>query len=64
MVGGRGVRLADESAVRDAEWFVCVDLNRICVEMNPLIRTASAIQPEWLDHELILETTELRFDPA
>jgi ATP-dependent helicase HrpB len=63
MVGGRGVRLVDESAVRDAEWFVCVELIEAGGNES-LVRAASAIEPEWLDQKLIRETTDLRFDQA
>jgi ATP-dependent helicase HrpB len=61
MVGGRGVRLADESAVGEAELFVCVDVDAGANEA--LVRQASAIQREWLDPQLVSIRDEVTFDP-
>jgi ATP-dependent helicase HrpB len=61
MVGGRGVRLADESAVGEAELFVCVDVDAGATEA--LVRQASAIQREWLDPKLVSIRDEVTFDP-
>jgi ATP-dependent helicase HrpB len=47
MVGGRGVVLARESAVVDAELFCCVELDAGQGEAR--VRQASAIEREWLD---------------
>jgi ATP-dependent helicase HrpB len=47
MVGGRGVRLARESAVSDAELFCCVELD--AGEREALVRQASAVERAWLD---------------
>lgn len=61
MVGGRGVRLADESAVTQHELFVCVEL----AEMpgpDALVRQASAIERDWLDAEQLTIKVELEFD--
>ncbi len=55
MVGGRGVRLAVESAVLEAELFVCVGADAGGIEA--LVRQASAVQREWLPSEG-LETVE------
>jgi ATP-dependent helicase HrpB len=60
MVGGRGVRLADESAVSEAELFVCVDVDAGATEA--LVRQASAIKREWLDPKLISIRDEVTFD--
>jgi len=46
MVGGRGVRLGPESAVRDAELFVCLDLDAGRGEAR--CRAASAVERAWL----------------
>ena len=50
MVGGRGVRLADDSAVLEAPLFLCVDLDagRSGALSEVLVRKASAVEPEWL----------------
>lgn len=61
MVGGRGVKLANESAVRDAEYFVCVDLQETAGS-EALVRQASAIDADWLDSDLICAETVLNFD--
>lgn len=47
MVGGRGVRLAETSAVTEPELFLCVDLDAGRGEAR--VRQASAIEREWLD---------------
>jgi ATP-dependent helicase HrpB len=61
MVGGRGVRLADESAVSEAELFLCVDVDAGGTEA--LVRQASTIEREWLDPKLISVRDEVTFDP-
>jgi len=64
MVGGRGVRLAEESAVLDAELFLCVDLDagRSGPFSEALVRQASAVEPEWLAAELQSSTVDVEFD--
>ncbi len=51
MVGGRGVRLAPESVVRDAEFFVALDPreDRRGGALEARVRIASALRPEWLE---------------
>jgi ATP-dependent helicase HrpB len=47
MVGGKGVRLMDDSIVREPEWFVAAEL----IDLNQpelMVRQASAIQRDWL----------------
>jgi ATP-dependent helicase HrpB len=61
MVGGRGVKLARESAVRDAEYFVCVDIQETAGS-EAIVRQASAIDAAWLDRDLIHVETVLSFD--
>ncbi len=46
MAGGRGVVLAPQSGVTDAELFVCVDVDAGGVES--LVRQASAVRRDWL----------------
>jgi ATP-dependent helicase HrpB len=62
MVGGRGVRVADFSAVRDAPLFLAVDVDR--GESEALVRLASAIEREWLPPERIAIRMEVEFDAA
>jgi len=62
MVGGRGVRLADESAVLDAELFVCVDVAAGTGES--LVRLASSVERDWLPAETLSVNEVLTFDPV
>src|SRR6185295_3719776 len=64
MVSGRGVRLAEESAVLDAELFLCVDLDagRSGPFSEALVRKASAVEPEWLAAERLSTAIDLEFD--
>jgi ATP-dependent helicase HrpB len=48
MVGGRGVRLAPESVVKDAELVLCVDLDDSRREAESLVRWASVVERAWL----------------
>lgn len=51
MVGGSGVRLANESVVKTAEYFVAVDARADdrAKAGEAMVRIASAIEPEWLE---------------
>lgn len=60
MVGGRGVRLADESAVLESELFVCVQVDGAGAE--GLARQASGVRREWLSAELLQTETIVEFD--
>ena len=60
MVGGRGVRLADEVALADEELYVCVDLDAGAGEA--LVRQASAAERGWLPPEQLITTTLTEFD--
>jgi ATP-dependent helicase HrpB len=67
MVGGRGVRLAEESAVLAAELFLCVDCvgvegGRAGALSEALVRKASEILPEWLPADRLRTAVELEFD--
>jgi ATP-dependent helicase HrpB len=64
MAGGRGVRLADESAVRRAELFVAIDVDAAAIgREDALVRSASLVRREWLDESGRVQTgDELRFD--
>ncbi|MCC7350493.1 MAG: ATP-dependent helicase HrpB [Phycisphaerales bacterium] len=50
MVGGIGVRLAAESVVRDAEFFIALDArqDQRSITRESRVRLASAIDPDWL----------------
>jgi ATP-dependent helicase HrpB len=62
MVGGRGVRLAEESAVLEAPLFLCVDLDagRSGPLSEALVRKASEVEAEWLPG--LRTAVELEFD--
>ncbi len=62
MVGGRGVRLAEESAVLEAPLFLCIDLDagRAGPLSEALVRKASEVEPEWLPG--LRTEVELEFD--
>jgi ATP-dependent helicase HrpB len=66
MVGGRGVRLARASAVRDAELFVAVEVEagRAGERSEALVRVASAVERDWLPAALVRSTDELAWDDA
>ncbi|MEX2026594.1 MAG: ATP-dependent helicase HrpB [Pirellulaceae bacterium] len=63
MVGGRGIRLSDQSALdADAELFVCVDID--AVDGEAFVRQASAIERSWLSPEHMESSVEIFFDEA
>ncbi len=64
MVGGRGVKLADESAVRRAELFVAVDADAGSSGGDVLVRCASAVEREWLEGAALVTRDEVAFDRA
>lgn len=55
-VGGRGVVLAEESGVVDADLYVCVDVDagRKGERAEALVRQASRVEREWLDPALVV----------
>ncbi len=64
MVGGRGVRLAEESAVLETPLFLCIDLDagRAGPLSEALVRKASEVEPEWLPG--LRTAVELEFDES
>jgi ATP-dependent helicase HrpB len=62
MVGGRGVRLAEESAVLDPELFLALELGGP-QQSETLVRLASEIEPAWLPAEAVRTTVDVEFDP-
>jgi ATP-dependent helicase HrpB len=61
MVGGRGVRLHEQSAVHEAELFVCVDLEELG-QAESLVRQASAIERDWLPAESLTTAVDVEYD--
>ena len=61
MIGGRGVRLADSSAVTAGELFVCVEIDD-SAGSEAGVRLASTVQRDWLPEELIWEDIDVQFD--
>lgn len=66
MVGGRGIRLSDESTVCTAELFVCtsVDAGKRGERAESLVRQASAVEREWLARELVTRAVVMEFDES
>ncbi|MEX1025948.1 MAG: ATP-dependent helicase C-terminal domain-containing protein, partial [Planctomycetota bacterium] len=62
LVGGRGVRLAPECAVREGELFLSIDLDGKSAEA--LVRKASLVQREWVDGGRTHAVFEPVFDAA
>ncbi|MEX2173422.1 MAG: ATP-dependent helicase HrpB [Pirellulaceae bacterium] len=60
MVGGRGVRLAEQVALADEELYVCIDVD--AGQGEALVRQASAAQHEWLSREQLVSETLVEFD--
>ena len=60
MLGGRGVKLIESSAV-DAELFVCVEIQETG-QSESLVRQASAVRREWLPHEQLSTDLDVEFD--
>ncbi len=60
---GRGVRLADECAVRSSELFVAVELRSMPVGED-LVRQASAVERAWLEEADVSRSVELEWDAA
>jgi ATP-dependent helicase HrpB len=62
MVGGRGVRLAEQVALADEELYLCLDVDRGSSEA--LVRQASAVERDWLPEELVRVERIVEFDEA
>jgi len=61
MLGGRGVKLADESCVTEAEFFVAVELVETG-KSDALVRQASAIEPSWFNENHLSISNEVLYD--
>ncbi len=62
MVGGRGVKLEASSGVREAELFLCIDVDAGGSEAS--VRQATAIEPEWLPLEHLRESDDRFLHPT
>lgn len=62
MVGGKGIRLAPQSAVSQAELFLCIDVD--AGSTDALVRQASAIERDWLPESLVRTVDEVFFHPS
>jgi ATP-dependent helicase HrpB len=60
MVGGRGVRIGDRSAVFEPELFLCVEVD--AGETESLVRLASGIERDWLPADRVATRQHLSFD--
>lgn len=60
MVGNRGVRLADASAVTESDLFVCLEIDSAGEEA--LVRSASAVNASWLTGRHLSTAIALEFD--
>jgi ATP-dependent helicase HrpB len=59
-VGGRGVKLAPTSGVREPELFVCADVD--AAGADSFVRLASGVDRAWLPADRITVRTEVTFD--
>jgi ATP-dependent helicase HrpB len=62
MVGGRGVRLAEEVALSDEELFLCIDVDASGGET--LVRQASAVDRAWIPDDQLKTEAMVEFDEA
>lgn len=62
MVGGRGVKLDETSSVRQADLFLCLDVDAAGTEAR--VRKASAIEAQWLPDALLSQRDERFFHPT
>jgi ATP-dependent helicase HrpB len=59
-VGGRGVKLAPTSGVREPDLFVCADVD--AAGADAFVRLASGVERSWLPAERITTRVEVTFD--
>jgi ATP-dependent helicase HrpB len=62
MVGGRGVVIGPPSGIQDTDLFLCVDLDDTGTDAT--VRSAAALQFEWLDPHLVETAEEVFFHPT
>jgi ATP-dependent helicase HrpB len=65
LIGGKGIRLAEESAVLDPELFLALELDagRGGPQSEALVRLASEVDPAWLPVDALRSIVEVEFDP-
>ncbi len=61
MVGGRGVRIAEESAIEDSDLFVAVELND-SGKAETLVRQASYVDRSWLPQTHLTTNIDIAYD--
>lgn len=61
MVGGRGVRIAEESAIEDCDLFAAVELND-SGKSETLVRQASYVNRKWLPQAHISTSVDISYD--
>jgi ATP-dependent helicase HrpB len=62
MVGGRGVRLGQESDVLESELFLCIDVD--AGQSETVVRQASAVRRDWLPGDKLTVNHDISFDEA
>ncbi|RLS55807.1 MAG: ATP-dependent helicase HrpB [Planctomycetota bacterium] len=62
MVGGKGVKLAPQSAVSSGELFLCLDVDG--GSTDALVRMATVIEKDWLPRERLRTGDEVFFHPT
>ncbi len=62
LVGGRGVRLGHQSAVKQADLFLCIDIDGRGTDAT--VRKASEVRREWLPAVALRTEDELFFHPS
>lgn len=62
MVGGKGVKLGPQSAVQEAMFFLCIDVDG--AKSDAVVRLASAVDESWLDPDRVRDQVELFFHPT
>lgn len=63
MVGGRGVRLSEESAVADADLFAAIELHD-AGKAETTVRQASLVERTWLSEHHIRTSVEVQYDAS
>jgi ATP-dependent helicase HrpB len=64
MTGGKGLQVSDDSEVKNAELFVCLEIDggRRGTHAEALVRAASAVDRQWLAPALLETRTDHDFD--
>lgn len=62
MVGGKGIKMAPQSAVHEAMLFLCIEVDG--AKSDAVVRLASAVDESWLDPDRVRDQVELFFHPT